>query len=183
MEGEFRYRGRVITAAEVEFIRQLIAQDPHTNRRQLSLRLCEAWGWKQANGALRDMVCRGLLLELARAGRLQLPPASHVHRNPSTRGATHGAKALAPLLLDTTPLEGPLRALRPLEFQQVRRTPEESLFNCLVAQYHPLGYIRPVGEHLKYLVYAAGRPIACLAWSSAPRHLGARDRFIGWSAS
>jgi len=22
----------------------------------------------------------------------------------------------------------------------------------------------------------------CLAWSSAPRHLGARDRFIGWSA-
>jgi len=64
----------------------------------------------------------------------------------------------------------------------VRRTPEESLFNYLVGQYHPLGYIRPVGEHLKYLVYAAGRPIACLAWSSAPRHLGARDRFIGWSA-
>ena len=23
--------------------------------------------------------------------------------------------------------------------------------------------------------------MACLAWSSAPRHLGARDRFIGWS--
>jgi len=64
----------------------------------------------------------------------------------------------------------------------VRRTPEEPLFNYLVGQYHPLGYIRPVGEHLKYIVYAAGRPIACLAWSSAPRHLGARDRFIGWSA-
>jgi hypothetical protein len=24
--------------------------------------------------------------------------------------------------------------------------------------------------------------MACLAWSSAPRHLGPRDRFIGWSA-
>ena len=80
------------------------------------------------------------------------------------------------------PWKRPLRALRPLEFQQVRRTPEEPLFNYLVAQYHPLGYARPVGEHLKYLVYAAGRLIACLAWSSAPRHLGARDRFIGWSA-
>ncbi len=33
---------------------------------------------------------------------------------------------------------------------------------------------------MKYLVSAAGRPLACLAWSSAPRHLGARDRFIGW---
>lgn len=182
MEGEFRYRGRVITAAEVEFIRQLIAQHPGANRRQLSLELCEAWGWKQANGALRDMVCRGLLLELERAGRLELPPASHVHRNPPTRRAADGGKALAPLLLDTTRLEVPLRAIRPLEFQQVRRTPEESLFNSLLTQYHPLGYTRPVGEHLKYVVYAAGRPIACLAWSSAPRHLGARDRYIGWSA-
>jgi len=183
MEGELRYRGRVVTAADVEFIRGLIARHPGANRRQLSLRLCEAWGWRQANGALRDMVCRGLLLELARAGHLELPSATHVHRNPSARRATVGAQAPLPLLLDTTPLEVPLRALRPLEFQQVRRTPDEPLFNQLVAQYHPLGYIRPVGEHLKYLVYAAGRPIACLAWSSAPRHLGARDRFIGWSAA
>jgi hypothetical protein len=181
MEGEFRYRGRVITAAEVEFIRRLIAQHPEANRRQLSLRLCEAWGWRQANGALRDMVCRGLLLELARAGQLELPSATHVHRNPTARCAAVGTQAPLPLLLDTTPLEVSLRALRPLEFQQVRRTPDEPLFNYLVAQYHPLGYIRPVGEHLKYLVYAAGRPIACLAWSSAPRHLGARDRYIGWS--
>ncbi len=182
MEGEFRYRGRVIAAAEVEFIRQLIAQHPGANRRQLSLELCEAWGWKQANGALRDMVCRGLLLELERAGRLELPPASHVHRNPPTRRAADGGKALAPLLLDTTRLEVPLRAIRPLEFQPVRRRPEEPLFHYLLAQFHPLGYTRPVGEHLKYVVYAAGRPIACLAWSSAPRHLGARDRYIGWSA-
>jgi hypothetical protein len=41
---------------------------------------------------------------------------------------------------------------------------------------------QPVGEHLKYLVWAQGRPIACLAWSSAPRHLESRDRNIGWSA-
>jgi len=31
-------------------------------------------------------------------------------------------------------------------------------------------------------VYAQDRPVACLTWSSAPRHLGPRDRFIGWSA-
>jgi hypothetical protein len=39
-----------------------------------------------------------------------------------------------------------------------------------------------VGEQLKYMVFAQGRPIAGMAWSSAPRHLGSRDRFIGWSA-
>jgi len=170
----------VVTAAEVEFIRQLITQHPSANRRQLSLRLCEAWGWRQANGALRDMVCRGLLLELARGGHLALPSATHVHRNPSTRRALSGP-TVAPLLLDTTPLEVSLRMLRPLEFQPVRRTPQEPLFDYLVGQYHPLGYIRPVGEHLKYIVYAAARPIACLAWSSAPHHLGARDRFIAYN--
>jgi hypothetical protein len=30
-------------------------------------------------------------------------------------------------------------------------------------------------------VKARGQVIACLAWCSAPRHLGARDRFIGWN--
>jgi hypothetical protein len=40
-----------------------------------------------------------------------------------------------------------------------------------------------VGEQLKYVVFAGQRPIACLAWSSAPRHIGCRDRFIGWSAA
>ena len=63
----------------------------------------------------------------------------------------------------------------------MRRTADEPLFNSLMEQYHYLGYEQPVGEHLKYLVWAQGRPIACLAWSSAPRHLGSRDRFIGWS--
>jgi hypothetical protein len=66
--------------------------------------------------------------------------------------------------------------------QQVRRTAEESLFNSLMEEHHYLGYEQPVGEHLKYLVWAQGRPIACMAWSSAPRHLGSRDRYIGWSA-
>ncbi|MEK6304679.1 MAG: Druantia anti-phage system protein DruA, partial [Acidobacteriota bacterium] len=55
-----------------------------------------------------------------------------------------------------------------------------NLFNSLLEQYHYLAYEQPVGEHLKYLVWAQGRPVACLAFSSAPRHLAPRDRFIGW---
>jgi hypothetical protein len=69
-----------------------------------------------------------------------------------------------------------------LKFRQVRRTPSEKLFNSLIEQYHYLGYCHPVGEQLKYIVYFEQRPVACLAWSSAPRHIGCRDRFIGWPA-
>jgi hypothetical protein len=64
---------------------------------------------------------------------------------------------------------------------QVRRSPQEALVNSLIAEHHYLGYSTPVGEHLKYLVTAQERPIGCFLWSSAPRHLGPRDRYLGWS--
>jgi hypothetical protein len=87
------------------------------------------------------------------------------------------------VLIDKTPIEDALRKLQPLEFEQVRRSAQEPLFNSLMEEHHYLGYEQPVGEHLKYLVWSEGRPIACLAWSSAPRHIGSRDRYIGWDAA
>jgi hypothetical protein len=36
-----------------------------------------------------------------------------------------------------------------------------------------------VGEHLKYLVFAGDRPIACLAWNNGPLKLKLRDQFVG----
>jgi hypothetical protein len=181
MEEMLRYRGRIVTSSDIEFIRRLIAEHPEASRRALSKLLCEAWNWRQSNGTLRDMVCRGLMLEIHRAGYIELPPVRYVTRNPlGERGAQRSKPA--PALVDRTPLSASLASIRPLEFHQVRRTWEEPLFNSLLDRYHYLGYTQPVGEHLKYVVYALRRPIACLAWSSAPRHLGPRDRFIGWSA-
>ncbi len=49
----------------------------------------------------------------------------------------------------------------------------------LLQAHHYLGYSRPVGEHLKYLVFAGNRPIACLGWGSAPLKLKLRDQFVG----
>jgi len=167
----------VVTAEDIAFIRHFIAQHPGVSRRRLSAKLCEAWEWKQANGALRDMVCRGLLLLLHRAGEIELPAVRQVSLNPFVE-----RERPAPVLLDNTPITGLLNALQPIELQPVRRTADEPLFNSLMEQYHYLGYEQPVGEHLKYLAWAQGRPVACLAWSSAPRHLGSRDRFIGWNA-
>src|SRR6202451_1583683 len=86
------------------------------------------------------------------------------------------------MLIDTTPINGALADIRPVLLQQVRKTADEPLWNSLLEAHHYLGYEQPVGEHLKYLVWAQGRPVACLAWSSAARHLGSRDRYIGWSA-
>jgi hypothetical protein len=172
-----RYRGREIRPEDILHIRALIEQHPSDSRRKLSTRLCESCDWRQSNGALRDMVCRGLLLMLERAGEIALPLVTYKRHNPLARRARP-----APVLLDQTQIETKLKDLGPITFEQARRTVDEPLFNGLMEEHHYLGYEQPVGEHLKYLVWAQGRPIACLAWSSAPRHLGSRDRYIGWSA-
>ena len=82
-------------------------------------------------------------------------------------------------LYDTTPIEMSLKRLGPLDVRLVRRAEGEKLFAHLLSHYHYLGYSRPVGEHLKYLVLAGARPIACLAWNSGPLKLKLRDGLVG----
>ncbi|MFQ5917275.1 MAG: DUF4338 domain-containing protein [Candidatus Binatia bacterium] len=177
MDVLLNYRGKRVTQEDVAFIRTLIEENPRDSRWTLSRKLCRVWGWIQPNGALRDMVCRGLMLELHRAGHIQLPPKKQDPANPLVH-----RKKPSKVTIDQDPLQGPLSRILPLEIRQVRRTASEKLFNSLIEQYHYLGYCQPVGEHLKYLIFALGRPVACMAFSSAPRHIGCRDRFIGWSA-
>jgi hypothetical protein len=178
MEETWRYRGQEIRGEQLVFLREFIAAHPTSSRWKLSRQLCEALGWKQANGALRDVVCRGLLLMLERAGQIELPPVRR-HIGGQCRSERRRPEAMR---IDTTALAVSLKELGPVEIQPVRRTADEPLFNSLMEHHHYLGYEQPVGEHLKYLAWAQGRPIACLAWSSAPRHLGSRDRYIGWDA-
>jgi len=171
-----RYRGREIRAEDTAFIQGLIAENPLWSRRRLSAELCRAWNWIQPNGQLRDMVCRSLLLQLHRAGLIELPA-----KRMSPPNNVVERRAPTPTLpLWAGPRQCRLRELGPLEIRQVRRTAQEPLFGQLMQAHHYLRYTQPVGEHLKYLVFAGSEPIAAMAWSSAPRHLAARDRFIGW---
>lgn len=169
------YRGRSIRPVDVASLRELIAQNHGLSRRQLSVKVCEAWQWVQANGHPRDMVCRGLMLALHRTGHIELPAK---RRAPPNNAIAH-RRVAAGASYDTTPIVGPFAMLGPLTIQLVRRQDGEAHFAQLLRDHHYLGYIRPVGEHLKYLVLAGERPLACLTWSSPPRQLDLRDRFMG----
>jgi hypothetical protein len=172
-----RWRGRQIEDAQLSFIRELIAAHPQDSRRRISQRLCEAWDWRQPNGELSDMLCRGLLATLERAVLISLPPRRCLPPNP-----LGGRRARPPRIeVDRGPIESTVKGLGPLQIVQVRRTEWEGLYNSLIEYEHYLGYCHPVGEQLKYVVFRADRPIGCLAFSSSPRHLGCRDRFIGWT--
>jgi hypothetical protein len=83
--------------------------------------------------------------------------------------------------MDDAPVTGPLSPLLPLDLRMVRRTSHERLYQSLIHQHHYLGYTQPVGEHLEYIAFSDNKPIACIGFCSAPRHIGVRDRYLGWT--
>lgn len=177
MELDIRYRTKTATTEDIDLIKTLIANNPSDSRYALSVKFCKETGWLQPNGAPKDMVARGYMLALYRAGYIDLPPKKKNPANPFVL-----RKKPDTVDVDCSPINSNLKTLLPLKFMQVRRTALEKLFNSLIEQYHYLGYAQPVGEHLKYIVYLKDRPVACLAFSSAARHIGPRDKFIGWNS-
>ena len=137
VDSTLRYRGRDFTSKDVESIKALIRDNPKASRRALSFLVCEAWDWRQANGNPRDMVCRGALLALHRAGEICLPPPRIIVAGPPPR-----RKARVPVEIERTPLIAPLGEIGEIEIRQVRRTPDEFMVESLIEQHHYLGYLR-----------------------------------------
>lgn len=175
MKINFKYQGRITTTEDISFINKFIVNNPEYSRFKLSKELCKLWNWVQANGTLRDQLCRSFMLALEREGYITLPPRRHTPPNPLAN-----RKKPPKIEIVRTPIKCSLSELGTIEIEQVRKTEKEKIYNGLISEYHYLGYCHPIGEHLKYLVYSKGRIISCLAFSSAPRHIGSRDKFIDW---
>ena len=176
MNQQLTLQGRTLCEADLIAIRQLIANQPTWSRRQLSIALSELWQWRNANGVLKDMACRALLLKLHSRGEITLPAR---RQTPTNRMAKCDVAEVAH---DTTTIETPLKDLQPIDVINVDQyRAHEPLYRCLLARYHYLGYKGTVGENIKYLVVDRyNRPLACLLFGSAAWSCASRDRVIGW---
>jgi len=177
MEEKRIIQGREITPADIESIKQRLADHPGWNRSRLSRELCESWHWRRPGRQLKDMACRTLLLKLERAGHITLPPRQ--------RPSPNQFRTSSPVMVShqTEAIHGNLQELLPLQITQVSpRSKDHALFNCLLSRYHYLGHRSTVGENLKYLVQdGSGRPLACVLFGSAAWKTAPRDGFIGWT--
>lgn len=164
---------------DLSLIQGLLSEHPDWGRSRLSVALCEQWNWRAANGQLKDMACRSLLLRLERAGAIRLPPrqrkSPNEYRNRTPRWVAHGR----------APIVGALKDLTPLRITCVENASDQDrLFRCLLGTYHYLGLRNTVGENMKYLVHSRdGQPVACLLFGAAAWKCRARDAWIGWPAS
>lgn len=173
MENALVIRGREITTNDIAVIRFVIQQHQSRGRTFISKELCRLWDWRQRNGMFKTMACSDLLLRLERTGVVELPPIQH-------RGRSSRRRPIQVPLHSREPIESSLHELDALEFKMVRGSHWEPLYKGLVHAYHYLGYCQTVGEHLKYMVFHQGRPLACLSWGAAAWKVACRDQFIGW---
>jgi hypothetical protein len=165
-----------LSDADIGLILGLMDEHPGWGRSRLSVELCLRWDWRNAQGRLKDMAARTLLLKLERSGHLQLPPrrgpSPNGRRNQPVRMVEHATEGVSGVLSDLQPLSVSV---------VVPGSADLRLFNGLLAQHHYLGHRNTVGENIRYLVrdrYA--RPVACLLFGSAAWKCADRDAFLGW---
>jgi len=167
-------RNRTICQQGLDDIQDTVNEHWDKGRTPISRILCRKWNWRQPNGRLKDMACREILLTLNRKGILDLPPRKYSANNEKRN------KFIPVVNIDTSPLNGKLSSLPPIELKSVRNTKLEPLYNSLVQEHHYLGFRQIVGNHLKYIAFINDRPVACLGWGSAAWSVKSRETFIGW---
>lgn len=167
--------GRMITRDDLEMIRRIISQNPTALRQQISREVCLAWGWYKPDGNLKDMSARVLLLNLHKAGLIELPPprfATGNHRKFSQR---------TPAGEPGDSIVKPVQELLPLRLERVSTKEDSYLWNELIDRYHYLGYTRLPGAQIRYMVYSKDRLIAALGFSAAAWNVKEREQWIGWN--
>jgi hypothetical protein len=167
-------RNRTITTNDLKFIQAVVHEHWDKGRTHISRILCQKWNWFQPSGRLKDMACREVLLTLHRKNLLDYPP-------PINKTYNHKRTGPKKIIISEDPITCHVKELEPVTVKMVRHTKLEPLYDSLVEQYHYLGYVQIVGNHLKYMAFAGDAPVACIGWGSAAWAVQSREKFVGWS--
>jgi hypothetical protein len=172
-------QGRVVTPEQLDWIGGLLQANPGWGRYRLSQHIAQQWNWRNAAGQLKDMAARTLLLKLERRGLIQLP---------ARRCGSGNRQAQPPppeqrWRLAEPVIGGPLPHLLPLRIEKVQAPDQRRLVQQTLSTHHYLGYQRPVGQNLQYLVFdRQDRLLAALVFGAAAWKCAPRDHWIGWNA-
>lgn len=180
---ELLVQGRAIGSGELDWIRELMRAHPQWGRYHLSIHVAQQWNWRNGAGQLKDMATRTLLLKLEKQGLLQLPPRQRSGSSNHKARKVEAGQAAELDLFSPAPISAALAELLPLRVLPVETVEKRRILSRLLQQHHYLGYYRPVGENVPYLVESReGQLLGCAVFGAAAWKCAPRDRFIGWSA-
>jgi len=174
MNWPLKVQGRFLYESDINDVRTLLQTYRQWGRTRLSRILCQKWNWRRPDGQWKDMVCRELLRKLEQRGLITLPPRQ--------TSRLKSLPVIADIKIDRSAVHLPLCEVQPIEVTDARVClNDERLFNYLLKSEHYLGFSRPVGQNMKYLIRSAGGSVlGCLLFGAAAWKVQDRDRFIGW---
>ncbi|MGN6552611.1 MAG: Druantia anti-phage system protein DruA [Verrucomicrobiota bacterium] len=178
LPAEIRRRGRIFLRGELQVIRALAKEYASAGRTKISERVCEAIGWKQPNGWLKDRACRDVLRALDAAKLIRLPPPKvklHARLYAKWKPVPRIGRSREPMISEL-PGEISLRL--------AKGNTEEKLWNRLVQQHHYLGHKVSVGRCIKFLIYAGATVVGAISLAESSWNVEHRDdalRHFGWN--
>lgn len=168
--------GRRFSRQQILYIVETVATFTNLSRQELALTLCEHLDWKTPRGSLKVNSALQLLEKLETLGLCKAPAPREDRR----RGPDRILKLVAsrePL----TVIESSLDDLMPVSLKIACDANDRQRFNALMNEHHYLGYKRPFGAHLRYVVLDRnGSEIGLLLFAASAWSLKDRDDFIGW---
>jgi hypothetical protein len=175
----YTFRGRRWSKKEIELIKDIIKEKKY--RTAISKKVCEIINWRQTNGRLKDAACREVLRRMDKQGLINLPlanPYSLKFKTPGSRGIRPRDKWKNSFRLNQELVETDLEEIH---LEIANNGVSRNLWEYLIDKYHYLGYRRPVGACIKYLIHSNERVVACIGFASAVLKLNLRDKWIGWT--
>jgi hypothetical protein len=184
MENEHRsgvWSGCRLSDADLDRLRAVIADHPTASRAELSNHACVALKWHRADGALRSMRMRVVMLRMHEAGIITLPMARGFQPQPKPElwGKDAFQNPGSPITDRVDLLKG--LAIHSITSGDKKNRRDSRIWNASIAAYHYLGYQRPVGHQIRYTITADCGPLACIGFASAAWKIAPRDLRIGWT--
>lgn len=157
------FRGRSWSLQEIEMIKGIIKTSRY--RIDISRKVCEIVDWRQANGRLKDAACREVLRKMEQQRLINLPPPHPSSYIPgSRRGISPKEKWDGFFEINTALIEG---VLGEVILKLANNGTNRNLWEYLIDKYHYLGYRRPVGASVKYLIDSDERLVGCIGFANA----------------
>lgn len=171
--------GRQFTADELEDVRALVEGFSGLPREELARTLSENLSWFTASGGYKIDACLKLLERLSSLGFLQLPEKFR----PGTR-QRRASKPVEEYEETSSPSQicGTLRDAGAISLELALDLEDRREWKQRVDRYHYLGYKQPFGCSLAYFVISGQGRLGCVLLAGAAKSMGARDRWIGWTA-
>lgn len=170
--------GRDFTPDIIERIQTIISANLKESRLQLSRRVCELLGLRNALGKLRDTSCRIGMLKLHRQGAITLPPAATAPPPKPTYSKKYGhIEGEAPSITCN------LSRLGDVKIVKINSADSKAsrAWNALMRRYHYLGNGPLCGAQMRYLIHSDSYGwLGGFAFSAAAWRVESRDKWIGW---